>query len=178
MAVASALDAIRKNDQDALTAALDAGLDPNARDGDGWTLLMQAVYWNRLHMVNLLLSRGADVHHKDRFDQTALHVVTWWHSEVLFRMLFSATGPCTMNFTNCDGWTPLHYLAVNGSAEQMAFALSHPGIDVFIRNDEGRTPSDVWPDKRTALHSYADQEARWQPLRYTWIKFLMIPMRL
>jgi ankyrin repeat protein len=169
---ADAFDAIVNGDLDALTAALDAGTDPNAIQDDEWTLLMEAVGQNRLHMVDMLLSRGANVHQKHRYGCTALHVAASRNN--VFRTIFSAAGPRAMNFWSFFGWTPLHCLANNGSEEQMAFALSHPGIDVSIRIKDGRS---LWPNHRSALKKYGDQEARWQPMRFAWIKLLMIPTR-
>jgi hypothetical protein len=64
MTTPSAFAAIEDGDLDALTEALDAGTDPNAMDVNGLTLLMHAVYQNRLHMVDVLLSRGANVYLK------------------------------------------------------------------------------------------------------------------
>jgi ankyrin repeat protein len=177
MTTADALAAIRNGDLDALTAAVDAGTEPNAIDVNGYTLFMHAVFWNQLHMVNVLLSRGANVHLKDPHGRTALHFAAFkWRSDV-FPAIFSAAGPRAMNFLNCDGWTPLHWLACNGSAEQMAFALSHPGIDTSIRNRGGRTALEFHTNFRSALQTYGVQEARWQRMRYTWIKFLMVPTR-
>jgi ankyrin repeat protein len=169
----AAFDAIWKNDLYALTAALDAGIGPNTRDSKGGTLLMEAVYRNQLHMVDVLLSRGANVHRKDRIGRTALHWASMLHSDVLFRTVFSAAGPRAMNLPDSDGWTPLHWLAFHGS-EQMAFALFHPGIDVSILNLKGRG---VQGKFLAAIQAYGEKEARWQPLRYTWIKLLMIPTR-
>jgi ankyrin repeat protein len=170
MTTADALAAIKNGDLDALTTALDAGTDPNASDGDGNTLLIWSIFLNQLHIVNLLLSRGANVHLK------ALHITSVeWRRDV-FRAVFSAAGPRTMNLPNLDGWTPLHYLARYGSAKQMAFALSHPGIDVSIRDTYGRTPLNVSIYNWSALQTYGEEEARWQPLRYTWIKLLMAPL--
>jgi ankyrin repeat protein len=125
---ADAFDAIKHPDLDALTAALDAGADSDATNAHGWSLLMWAVYWDRLHMVDVLLSRGANVHQNTRDGRTALHFVTDDYSDDVFRKIFSAAGPRAMNFPNCSGWTPFHRLARYGSAEQIAFALSHPGI--------------------------------------------------
>jgi ankyrin repeat protein len=176
MATSIESEAIKKGDLDALTAALDAGIDPNARDGDGRALLMLAVFRNQLHIVDVLLSRGANVHQEDLFNgQTPLHLAAFtWRSDV-FRRIFFEAGPRSMNFPDCDGRTPLHWLARYGSAEQMAFALSYPGIDISIQDDLGCTPLEVLTTPfRAALQTYGDQEARWQPMRYTWIKLLII----
>jgi ankyrin repeat protein len=175
MTTEDAIAAIKNEDLDALTSALDTGADLNASDGFGRTLLMWSIIWQKLHMVEELLSRGADVHRKTRHGQTALHFASVKGCNNVFLSVFSTACLRAMNFRSLYGWTPLHYLARHGSDEQMAFALSHPGIDTSIRNREGQ---EVWGDHhRSALQTYRDQEARWQPLRYTWIKLLMIPTR-
>jgi ankyrin repeat protein len=170
--MSSTFDAIIRGDLDALTAALYAGADPNATNACGDTLLMEAVNWIQLYMVNLLLSRGANVHHNTHEGKTALHVASRrWHSGV-FPVIFSAAGPPAMNYMDRNGYTPLYFLARNGSPEQMAFALSHPCINIWTL--EGiKISGHFW----SALKSYGYQEARWQPMRYTWIKLLMIPTR-
>jgi ankyrin repeat protein len=182
MTTKDAFDAIKHGDLDALTAALDAGADSDATNAHGWSLLMWAVYFNRLDMVDVLLSRGANVHLKDLYGQTALHFAARkWRSDDMFRRIFSEAGPRAMNyFPDCNGWTPLHELAQFGSAEQMAFALSHPGIDVSIRDRHGRMPpviAGIASQFPSVLKAYGDEEARWQPIRYTWIKLLMLPTR-
>jgi hypothetical protein len=91
-------DFIKKGDLDALTAALDGGTDPNATDAGG--------FWNELHMVNLLLSRGANVHQKTLNGWTALHSAA--RGNKVIPAVFSAAGPRAMNFPNCYGCTPLH----------------------------------------------------------------------
>jgi ankyrin repeat protein len=151
----AAFEAIWRNDLYALTAALDTGTDLNASDGCGFTLLMDAVRRNRLHIVNVLLSRGANVHLKDRHGRTALHFATREWCRDVFPVVFSAAGSSAMNIPDCYGSTPLYLLARNGSAEQMAFALSHPGIYTSIRNCFEHASLD-WADHRTALKMYGD----------------------
>jgi ankyrin repeat protein len=173
----TAFDAISKGDGDALTAALDAGTDPNAIQDCGWTLLMEAVLCGQLHVVDKLLSRGANVHLRTPCGNTALHLaVNGWRSDV-FRRIFSEAGPRAMNLPDWYGWTPLHLLAYDGTADQMAFALSYPGIDISIRDCNGHTPFDLALRFRSrfrpVLQAYGVQEARWLPMRCTWIKLLI-----
>ena len=70
-----AVDAARSGDVKAVEAALDAGADVNARDGDGITPLMHAARGDRPEIANpgptdhpevveLLIKRGADVNAK------------------------------------------------------------------------------------------------------------------
>ncbi len=59
---------------DTVRALLDQGADINARDNNGWTVLMAAVNGGKDAMVRLLLEKGADVNAKDKDGSTAL---TW-----------------------------------------------------------------------------------------------------
>jgi ankyrin repeat protein len=120
---------------------------------------MRAVYWNRLHMVNLPLSRGANVHQKDRYGCTVLHFAACRGSSDVFPAIFSAAGPRTMNFPNFYGWTPL-LLLVDRWPDVLLFVLSYPGIDVKIRDEHGQTALDLLHRSRTTLQTYGDQEAR------------------
>ena len=53
--------AARTGAVEAMAALLDAGADPNARDGrNGWTPLLHAVHKHRVEAVRLLLDRGGD----------------------------------------------------------------------------------------------------------------------
>ena len=69
------LDAADAGLIDALTEALDAGVDINAADPDGWTALLTAVRGTQRDAVILLLQRGADVHATKAGGFGALHLV-------------------------------------------------------------------------------------------------------
>ncbi len=61
MNLSAFLDAADAGLVDALTEGIDAGLDVNAADPDGWTALLTAVRGNQTDAVVFLLERGADV---------------------------------------------------------------------------------------------------------------------
>jgi len=63
--------AIEYNQQDELARLLDAGLDVNARNGDGWTLLMVAAWKGNLKSVEQLVRRGADKRARNNNGETA-----------------------------------------------------------------------------------------------------------
>ena len=65
-AAAQARDAL------AINAFLDAGINPNAQNSEGRTVLISAAARGELDVVNLLLSRGANVNIKDNRGYTAL----------------------------------------------------------------------------------------------------------
>ncbi len=60
--------ALRAKDDRLLMAMLDGGLPPNFRDSDGTSLLQQVIHWkdDPFPAVKLLLSRGADINHRNR----------------------------------------------------------------------------------------------------------------
>ena len=65
---------IKRGDEAALRAALDAGLDPNLTNENGWSLLMLAAVEGSLPLGALLLERGADPSRQNAKGQTALTI--------------------------------------------------------------------------------------------------------
>jgi ankyrin repeat protein len=63
---------IKRGDEHGLRAALDAGLDPNLANQNGWTLLMLAAVEGATPLGRLLLERGADINARNNKDETAL----------------------------------------------------------------------------------------------------------
>ena len=55
----AAQSAIKRNDIEGLTRALDKGMDPNLVNENGWTLLMIAAVEGNVEMGRLLLDAGA-----------------------------------------------------------------------------------------------------------------------
>lgn len=62
----------RRGDTEVMQMFLDAGIDPDLRDGRGYTLLMIAAYNRQPAMVELLLGAGADVDAPDASGNTPL----------------------------------------------------------------------------------------------------------
>ena len=67
---------IKRGDEPALRAALDAGLDPNLSNENGWSLLMLAAVEGSVPLGTLLLARGADPARVNSKTQTALDIAT------------------------------------------------------------------------------------------------------
>jgi len=67
---------IKRNDLPGLTAALDAGLDPNAANQNGWSLLMLAAVEGNLAIGQLLIERGADLAAMNLKGETPLTIAT------------------------------------------------------------------------------------------------------
>lgn len=65
---------IKRGDEPALSAALDAGLDPNLANENGWTLLMLAAVEGSVPLGRLLLNRGANPAAANKKNDTALTI--------------------------------------------------------------------------------------------------------
>ena len=53
---------------------LDAGVDPDARDQNGTTVLMYAAYKGHIEIAKTLIGKGADINAKSKTGKTALSV--------------------------------------------------------------------------------------------------------
>lgn len=76
MTYRGAQNLIKRGDEAGLHAALDAGLDPNLVNQNGWTLLMLAAVEGNVPVGRLLIDKGADIHRKNNKDDTALNLAT------------------------------------------------------------------------------------------------------
>jgi uncharacterized protein len=80
--------AAQAGDVMAINAFLDGGINPNAQDADGRTVLISAAAHGDLGIVNVLLSRGVDLNVKDRRGYTALsHAVEAMYEDVVDALL-------------------------------------------------------------------------------------------
>lgn len=80
--------AAQARDVMAINAFLDGGINPNAQDADGRTVLISAAAHGDLAIVNVLLSRGVDLNVKDRRGYTALsHAVEAMYEDVVDALL-------------------------------------------------------------------------------------------
>jgi ankyrin repeat protein len=71
MTYRGAQNLIKRGDEAGLRAALDAGLDVNSVNQNGWTLLMLAAVEGDVPVGRLLVERGADVAAKNKAEKTA-----------------------------------------------------------------------------------------------------------
>ena len=74
MTYRGAQNLIKRGDEAGLRAALDAGLDPNLANQNGWTLLMLAAVEGAVPLATLLLSRGANPAAQNKSGDTALTI--------------------------------------------------------------------------------------------------------
>jgi ankyrin repeat protein len=107
-------DAIIVGDIDALTAALAAGWDGNARAPDGFTPLGLAAFFHRPAIFDLLLPLTRDVNEPAQNPQkvAALHAATAMRDARMVEALLRAGA--TPDQPQAEGVTPLHVAAAHG----------------------------------------------------------------
>ena len=73
--------AIRGGHTEIVTLLLAKGADVNAKDGNGYTTLMNAALFGNADVMKILIDKGADVNAKNNADETALMIAKkkTWH---------------------------------------------------------------------------------------------------
>jgi ankyrin repeat protein len=138
-----AMKMISADDFNGLRTMLAKGLDIDAQDGDGWTLLHQAVVFVRQDMVNLLLERHArtDIKNKDGFIPLQLNYNV---RLPIFRKLMSLTDENTLQLliSGESGQELMvlyaFYLVEEGRLDELMY-LTRMGLDINCCNEDGWT---------------------------------------
>ena len=144
--------AVKSGDLAGVIAALDDGLDIEARDRNQYTPLMQAVICEKLPVVQLLLDRGADIHSTWIDGATALHFSARGESIEITKLLIDRGANPDLNGGGRTGGPPLVYALQADRGEQATFLLSKIAkIDADVGERE-------WLE--VALHEARDSAAR------------------
>jgi quinoprotein dehydrogenase-associated probable ABC transporter substrate-binding protein len=120
-------DAIVANDLERVTYLLAHGAHPDARDGEGYTPLINATRFSFLDVATYLAGHKADVNLGDRNDWTPLMYAAWQDNPDLVAMLMKHGAK--IDVVSTDGLTPLAIAAQNGKIKA-AQALVAAGADV------------------------------------------------
>lgn len=111
-------------------------IDLKARNPDGMSALMLAVWHQQSRAVQALLRRGAEVNHQDKDGDAAVHgAALYGNTRILGHLLDAGADP---NVKNKLGGTALMWAASYGHSEVVSILLSR-GADPRIRDVDGVT---------------------------------------
>jgi ankyrin repeat protein len=135
------MDAARSGRDDVIPALLQAGVDVNARDANGYTPLILASYSGREAATALLLGEGAtvDLADGDR-GNTALMGVTFKGHDAIAEMLIAAGAD--VNLRNKSGQTALMMAALFARSAFIDMLLA-AGADLSATDNAGNSAASV-----------------------------------
>ena len=112
--------------------------DVNARDEFGWTPLHYATKKSDLHIVKLLIAKGAQINAKDKDSRTPLFGAVHTSLKIVKAIVQSGAD---VNAKDLYGYTPLIWAAASRDADSaiIDFLIS-AGANVNSRGWRGRTP--------------------------------------
>lgn len=132
------VEAVERQDRDAVRTLLADSVDVNAPQPDGATPLHWAAHWNDLDTANLLIQAGANVNAENELGVTALSLAALNASATMTDALLRAGAE--PNATRPGGETVLMTAARTGNAE-LVQALLAAGADVQSSGHfQGQTP--------------------------------------
>jgi len=116
------------------------GIDMNAKDEDGSTFLVSALYYYDNEIITKIINTpGIDLNIKGHGGQTALHIASDDYENAV-KLLINAGAD--LNKQDDDGQTAMH-LAVIQEHEDIVKILKDAGADITIKNNEDQTALDL-----------------------------------
>nr|WCB87145.1 CPPV334 ankyrin repeat protein [Cooks petrelpox virus] len=164
--------AIKNNDVDIVKMLFDYGADINIKDNNGYYPIHIATRSNSYKIIETLLEEGADVNVKDNYGNTPLHNVTKYGDYDCIKLVLEYTNKInnkcnngitplhnailynksavellinnfTINDTDVDGYTPLHYALQPPCSIDIIDILLYNNADISIKDNNGCNPIDT-----------------------------------
>jgi ankyrin repeat protein len=120
---------------EAIRSALKGGLDVNAQDSNGLTMLMMAGFNGHAELVRLLLDAGADINQTESIGRTALMLASTGPSVETVKLLLDSGAKVNMT-DNHEDWTALMMAAAEGQTEVVNLLLAS-GADATMKDTDG-----------------------------------------
>ncbi|KAG0643149.1 ankyrin repeat-containing domain protein [Tuber brumale] len=134
-------DAIRRGcSEETILIFMDCGVNINRPDNFGVTPLAAAAGSGRLDLVELLLSRGADVKTERMAYCPLLRAARAGHTDVLRVVMHAYPGAAELNSVDHYGRTLLHWLTFSNCPEGVSVLVRNSMVDVNVRDIGGSTP--------------------------------------
>lgn len=128
------------------------GTKVSTKDEYGMTSFHYAAQLGRLERLKeLLLVEDLYIDYQNKEGSTMLHLAALSSSIECVRLVLSLLP--NVNLRDIDGYTPLHWVAFNNrkDSEMTHLLLSVPGIDLSLKNRDGKTPKE-FAEERKATH--------------------------
>jgi len=113
---------------------------------DGFTALGLAAFFGKKDVLEILVSRGADVNlpAKNPMQVRPIHSAVAHNNPVVALQMAELLieNGADLNVAQAGGWTPLHQAAAHGQVEMVKLLLLFDA-DKNARSDDGRTPLDM-----------------------------------
>lgn len=122
--------------QERIELFINAGMNVNSQDHDGYSAVMLASVNDNLDVVNLLIEKGADVNARDNRGYTALMFVSSQGNVSVAKVLIKKGAE--VNVKNNEGETALMLASLNRNLEIMKL-LMEKRADVNAKSDKGNT---------------------------------------
>ncbi len=124
------LEAIKKNDKNAVESLLKREASANAKDKDGWTALILASRYGHTEIAQILLDEKADV--KIQGHIALMHAILNGHKEIVQMLLRYRHD---VDLQNKNGLSALMFAVQHGHKEIVEMLLRHnPDVDLQDRN--------------------------------------------
>ena len=124
---------------DQVAQLLNGGVDADVPDQHGFPPLHVAAGYGHAEIVELLLSRGANVNSRNVEGGTALHLAANGHADVVSVLLANSAN---VDLANANRVAAIH-VAVQGSHVDVVRMLVDSGADVASRLSSGETPLEM-----------------------------------
>jgi hypothetical protein len=106
--------------------------------------LLHAVIGGHPEIVQMLLDYGASINIKDgKYGRTTLMWAVIGKNPEIIKMLFPYVGPYDINAKSNVGYTPLIIAVQYESLEALKILLTHPDIDINIKDKNNKTALDI-----------------------------------
>jgi ankyrin repeat protein len=140
------LQAVQDEDIEGIRELFSSSIIPDieAKDNNGWTALMHAVWSRRTKIAKMLIANGADVNAKDNNGWTALMHAVWGRHTTIAKLLID--NGADINIKNDKSKTALMHASVDGNTD-MAKLLIDAGANVDVRDNTDWTARDCYRNK-------------------------------
>ncbi|MEC4735587.1 MAG: ankyrin repeat domain-containing protein [Wolbachia endosymbiont of Halictus tumulorum] len=156
-------DATEAGDLEAVKHFIREGANVNEANRDGWTPLHYAAWKGYFEVVKLLIEKRANTDAENIYRERPIHLAAAGNDQKIVELLIKGV---SVDDTNKNGETPLHYATQNGQLEIAEFLIKK-GARIHAKSNSGKTPLDIAREKgytrivyilsHTSLHSAAEK---------------------